>query len=368
MNGFKLRIGGLLYRLSSREGFHVTITRLIEGLAIVLLIAGVALLVYLTGGLKFVYSHAMYLPIVLGGFRFGMLGGFLSGVLGGLALGPFMPLLVNPYEPQETYAWLYRLAFFAFIGLVVGGISLIKNLQVDFLGNVLHEMSATFARTLRGLAKAIEANDRYTIGHSERVACNAAIVGMRLDMEENDLRQLYWAGLLHDLGKLGVPGEILHKPGRLEPGELESVRQHSRIGDEILSRISPLFYSIADGVRHHHEKWDGSGYPDGLREDEIPFFARVLAVCDVFDALTSERTYRASLLPPEAMDLIREGAGTHLDPEVVEQFLKAYQARELVWTENHRPCSEPEEFDYGFIWDYYTNRYRGGEALGWLRG
>ncbi len=222
--------------------------------------------------------------------------------------------------------------------------------------------------TLRGLAKAIEANDRYTIGHSERVACNAAIVGMRLDMEENDLRQLYWAGLLHDLGKLGVPGEILHKPGRLEPGELESVRQHSRIGDEILSRISPLFYSIADGVRHHHEKWDGSGYPDGLREDEIPFFARVLAVCDVFDALTSERTYRASLLPPEAMDLIREGAGTHLDPEVVEQFLKAYQARELVWTENHRPCSEPEEFDYGFIWDYYTNRYRGGEALGWLRG
>jgi len=368
MTGLKLRIGGLLYRLSSREGFHVTISRLTEGLAITLLIGAVTLLVYLTGGLKFVYSHAMYLPIVLAGFRFGMLGGTLAGGLGGFALGPFMPLLVDPWEPQETYAWLYRMAFFAFIGLVVGGISLLKNLQVDFLGTVLKEVSATFARTLRGLAKAIEAKDRYTIGHSERVACNSAILGMRLGMDENELQQLYWSGLLHDLGKLGVPEHILHKPGKLVPEELEQVQRHSHLGDEILSRISPLFYSISDGVRHHHEKWDGSGYPDGLQEDQIPFFARVLAVCDIFDALTSERTYRDSLQPNEAVKIIREGAGTHLDPDVVEQFLRAFQARELVWTENQRPCNEPSEFDYSFIWDYYTNRYRDGGGAGWLRG
>ena len=368
MTSLNLRIGGLLYRLSSRGGSYVTISRLVEGLAIALLMAGVALLVYFTGGLKFVYSHAMYLPIVLAGFRFGMLGGTLAGGLGGLVLGPFMPLLVNPYEPQVAHAWLYRMAFFAFIGFVVGGISLIKNLQVDFLGTVLQEVSATFARTLRGLAKAIEANDHYTIGHSERVACNAAILGMRLDMEENDLQQLYWAGLLHDLGKLGVPSQILHKPGKLDPEELATVRRHSHIGDEILSRISPLFYSISDGVRHHHEKWDGSGYPDGLQEEEIPFFARVLAVCDVFDALTSDRTYRHSLNPNEAADIIRQGAGTHLDPEVVEQFLRAYQAREVVWTENHRSCNEPADFDYGFIWDFYINRYREGGGAGWLRG
>ncbi|MFH2124919.1 MAG: hypothetical protein ABIK12_00275 [Pseudomonadota bacterium] len=100
MTGLKLRIGGLLYRLSSGAGFHVTITRIIEGLAITLLIAGVTLLVYLTGGLKFVYSHAMYLPIMLAGFRFGILGGVLAGVIGGLCLGPCMPLLVNPNEIQ----------------------------------------------------------------------------------------------------------------------------------------------------------------------------------------------------------------------------------------------------------------------------
>ncbi|MCB2190535.1 MAG: HD-GYP domain-containing protein [Deltaproteobacteria bacterium] len=325
-------------------------------------------MVYMTGGLKFVYSHAMYLPIVLAGFRFGMLGGVLTGIMGGLALGPYMPLLVSPYEPQETHAWLYRMAFFALIGLVVGGISLIKSLQVDFLGNVLQEVSATFARTLRGFAKAIEAKDHYTIGHSERVACNAAILGMRLDMDDQDLQQLYWSGLLHDLGKLGVPEHILHKPGKLDPEELENVRQHSGIGDEILSRISPLFYSISDGVRHHHEKWDGTGYPDGLQEDQIPFYARVLAVCDVFDALTSERTYRGPLAPKEAANIIRKGAGTHMDPEVVEQFLMAYEARELVWTETKRPCNEPSEFDYGFIWDYYTNRYRDGGGAGWMRG
>ncbi|MBU4277960.1 MAG: hypothetical protein KKC30_14565 [Proteobacteria bacterium] len=98
----------------------MTLSRLVEGLAIALLMAGVVVLVYFSGGLKFVYSHAMYLPIVLASFRFGMLGGTLAGGLGGLALGPLMPLLVTPYEPQETVAWLYRMAFFAFIGLVVG--------------------------------------------------------------------------------------------------------------------------------------------------------------------------------------------------------------------------------------------------------
>ena len=368
MTGLRLRIGGLLYRLSSGAGFHVTTTRIIEGLVITLLIAGVTLLVYLTGGLKFVYSHAMYLPIMLAGFRFGILGGVLAGVIGGLCLGPCMPLLVAPHEIQETHAWLYRLAIFSFIGLVVGGMSLLKNLQLDFLGAVLNEVGTTFARTLRGLAKAIEAKDRYTIGHSERVACNAVALGVRLEIEEDELQQLYWAGLLHDLGKIGVPEGILNKPGKLSPREMDSVRQHSRIGEEILSRISPLFYSIAAGIRHHHERWDGSGYPDGLQDGEISLFGRVLAVCDVFDALTSERTYRGSMDPDTALDIIKEGTGSHWDPEIVGQFLLAYKDRELMWTENSWFCNEPSEFTRGFIWEYYIHMFQADGGMGWMRG
>ncbi|MBU4277959.1 MAG: HD-GYP domain-containing protein [Proteobacteria bacterium] len=239
---------------------------------------------------------------------------------------------------------------------------------MDFLGTVLQEVSATFARTLRSLAKTIEANDHYTIGHSERVACNAAILGMRLGMDEKNLQHLYWSGLLHDLGKLGVSEQILHKPGKLSPEEMESVRRHSRIGGEILSRISPLFYSISEGVRHHHEKWDGSGYPYGLQDGEISFFGRVLAVCDVFDALTSERTYRGSMDPDTALDIIKEGTGDHWDPEIVGQFLLAYKDRELMWTENSWSCNEPSEFTRGFIWEYYTHMFQADGGMGWMRG
>src|SRR5690606_13984378 len=129
-------------------------------------------------------------------------------------------------------------------------------------------------------------------GHCERVAQNAVSVGRVLGLPTNDLKALYWAGLLHDLGKIGVPEDILRKPGRLTGDEYTVMKRHARLGYEILMTVSSAFEELAEGVYTHHERFDGAGYPRGLKGEDIPIFGRILAVVDVFEAVTSERPYR----------------------------------------------------------------------------
>ena len=339
----------LALSLSQGETYKIVLLQ-IGG--ILLLIAGVTSLVYYTGGLKFVYSHAMYLPILMAGFRFGLLGGFLAGILGGLCLGPFMPLTVQPFEAQALHAWVYRSLFFVIIGLVAGGGCALHRLQMFYLADVLKDMTSTFTRTLRSLAKAIEAKDPYTIGHGERVANNALEVGKRLGLGSNELAQLYWAGLLHDLGKIGVPEAILFKKTSLNPSEMARIARHPELGDEMLSNISPFYRRISDGIRSHHERWDGSGYPDNLSGKEIPLSGRILAVCDVYDALTSERSYREPLGREEALQYIVQGAGKFFDPQVAENFLKCL---DRFCQENGaiRHASPFSDLQFRLVWDYY---------------
>jgi putative nucleotidyltransferase with HDIG domain len=141
-----------------------------------------------------------------------------------------------------------------------------------------------------------------------------------MGLPSGDLDALHRAGLLHDIGKIGIPADVLDKPSGLTPDEHDLMRQHTEIGARILTPIA-AFASVIPVVRHHHERWDGSGYPDGLAGTDIPFLARVLTVPDVFDAVTSERPYRAGLSLAEAVALIRERSGSHFDPAVVEAFV-----------------------------------------------
>lgn len=339
----------LALSLSAGKSFKIV---LLQALGIAAMIASVTALVYFTGGLKFVYSHAMYLPIIVAGFRFGLLGGLLAGIAGGLCLGPFMPLTVTPYEPQPMVAWLYRMVFFVIIGLVTGGGRALQRLQLFYLSDVLRDMTNIFTRTLRSLAKAIEAKDPYTIGHSERVANNALNLGRSLGLERAELAQLYWAGLLHDLGKIGVPEAILFKTGSLEPSEMARIARHPELGDEMLSNISPFFKQISDGIRSHHERWNGSGYPDNLAGEDIPYTGRILAVCDVYDALTSERSYRDPMSEAEALQFIVRGAGGEFDPQVAEAFIKNldhYQHQDG----SIRRTSPLNDLQFRLVWDYY---------------
>jgi putative nucleotidyltransferase with HDIG domain len=174
---------------------------------------------------------------------------------------------------------------------------------------------------LRAFARAIDAKSHWTAGHSERVTSYAVAIGRRLGLDAKAIDLLQRGGLLHDIGKIGVSAEILDAARKLTPDEWTSMRAHPTIGARIIEPIAQ-FHDVLPMVRYHHEKLDGTGYPEGLRGDAIPYFARILAVADVYDALTSDRPYRAGMDPLVALGIIRKDAGTHFDPDVALTFLE----------------------------------------------
>ncbi len=183
------------------------------------------------------------------------------------------------------------------------------------------EVNRLYLSTIETLATAIDAKDQVTHGHIRRVQRFA--LGLAAKLGVNDplqLKALEAAALLHDMGKIAVPEHILNKPGRLTTGEFEKMKLHASVGADILSSIK-FPYPVVPIVRHHHENWDGTGYPDGLRTTQIPLGARILAVVDCFDALTSDRPYRARLSDPEAIEILMERRGVMYDPLVVDRFV-----------------------------------------------
>jgi putative nucleotidyltransferase with HDIG domain len=178
------------------------------------------------------------------------------------------------------------------------------------------------------LTEAIEARDPYTRGHSARVTALAEEVARRLGWSADQLASLRIGGPLHDIGKLAVSDEVLCKEGKLDPEEIDQIRQHPKIGARILLRIAALREAIPY-VLYHHERWDGRGYPSGKAGEEIPVEARVLAVADAFDAMTSDRPYRRALSRDEALAEVERCAGTQFDPTIARVFLEAFAEAEL---------------------------------------
>ncbi|HKH13192.1 MAG TPA: diguanylate cyclase [Solirubrobacterales bacterium] len=173
---------------------------------------------------------------------------------------------------------------------------------------------------IAALASALEERDRYTGEHSESVVDLTARVGDALAVSGEEIEQIRTAALLHDIGKVGVPDEILHKPGKLDEREWEIMRQHPVIGERILRAI-PGFGTIARMVRHEHERWDGGGYPDGLAETAIPVGSRIILACDAYHAMTSDRPYRRAMPHADAMAELTANAGTQFDPDIVQALV-----------------------------------------------
>ena len=185
------------------------------------------------------------------------------------------------------------------------------------------EVASLHLRTIEALALAIEAKDHTTHDHLQRVQVYARELARALDLDDTDQHALQAAALLHDIGKLAVPEHIISKPGRLTPEEFEKMKIHPIVGAEILERVR-FPYPVAPIVRAHHEKWDGTGYPSGLKGESIPIGARILAAVDCLDALASDRQYRRALPLDEAMKVVRSETGRAFDPRVVEALGKGY--------------------------------------------
>ena len=188
----------------------------------------------------------------------------------------------------------------------------------------VEEVNALYLATVQTLAAAIDAKDQVTHGHIRRVQRYAVelakAIGVRNELQ---LKAIQAAAVLHDTGKIAVPEAILNKPGPLNPDEFAVMKQHASVGADIISSIN-FPYPVEPIVRHHHENWNGMGYPSGLIGTEIPIGARILAVVDCFDALTSDRPYRARMGDAEALAIITERRGTMYDPLVVDTFLSIY--------------------------------------------
>lgn len=185
----------------------------------------------------------------------------------------------------------------------------------------IKEVSRLHLATVEALASAIDAKDQTTHGHVRRVQIYAEGLARLYNLSEDEIEALKIGALLHDVGKLAVPDHILNKPAKLTPAEFEKMKIHPIVGAQILERVK-FPYPVVPVVRHHHERWDGSGYPDGLNGEDIPITARILSVVDCFDAVHEDRQYRKGLTREQAIELLKRGAGSQFDPKVVEIFLE----------------------------------------------
>ena len=208
------------------------------------------------------------------------------------------------------------------------------NILVDFfslaLGNayLVDDLKSTYFYTIKAITNSIEARDPYTRGHSERVALYAKIIAGELNWNDEEIELINWGGMLHDVGKIGIPDSILNKPGKLNGEEFDYIKMHPLIGAHIVRGISFLESSIPF-ILEHHERFDGKGYSRGLAGKDISVKGRLLAVADSFDAMTSDRPYRKALDVEVALDEIVKNKGTQFDPEIAEAFESAWASGKI---------------------------------------
>lgn len=287
-----------------------------RGLVVLLLLGGLSGASIAFPSLRPASLQLMYLPILFAAITWGPFSALGVGVVAAMAA-------LVPVPTVASGSWPVQAALF--IGFAAASAWVLRSRRRPTPGMPARSSEAKSAnigreRILESLARTVEVRDNHTQGHCRRVAKNALILGRELNLSAGELDVLYWAALLHDIGKIAVPEYILLKNGRLSEDEFAEIRRHPAYGADLLASVSQSFRSIADVVRAHHERWDGLGYPLGYRDSEIPRLARIIAIVDVFEALTSMRPYRSPMPLGQALSYVRNGAGTQFDPDIVPVF------------------------------------------------
>jgi len=291
--------------------FHPSV---LTAFLVVTALAIATLITYYGGGNTLVLPHLYYVPIVLGAVSFGVPGGVITGILAGILCGPWMPHSVVLGIPQTIQNWVARGVFFTAIGALIGAMAGRLRLRIADLEKLNEQTVLAFVR-------AVDAKDPYTAQHSERVARFARAIAMEMRLPMRDVKRIHAAALLHDIGKIAVPGSILNKPSQLSDEEFEIIKRHPIESVKIVSGIDQFREYLA-GIRHHHERVDGKGYPDGVSGADFCLDARIIAVADAYEAMTSDRSYRPGMDVAEAIRRLRAGAGTQFDPDVVEALVR----------------------------------------------
>ena len=198
--------------------------------------------------------------------------------------------------------------------------------------NILKKQSAILMKAIKALIAAMEAKDKYTSGHSMRVVKYSMMFAEKLDLSVDDRFFLQLSAALHDIGKIGMPDEILKKSATLKEMEFLYMKEHPVIGSKIVGEIDDL-KEVAAVIKHHHERFDGTGYPDGLKGEVIPLFSRILAIVDAYESLVSDRIYRKSIDMDDAIKILRHNAGSQFDPNLVEIFIESLEKNDLDFSE-----------------------------------
>lgn len=246
-------------------------------------------------------------------------------------------ILILFFGLSILYFLLIRIIYKNSNKIIEQNMSLIEAKNDLFLYN--EKLNTLFKNTNISIIRAVDARDKYTAGHSKRVVEISLMIGKTLNMDDKSIKKLELAALFHDIGKLGIPESILNKPGSLTKLEYEKIMEHPIIGESIINQIEAL-EDILPIIRHHHEKFSGDGYPDGLSGENIPFESRIIALADAFDAMTTDRPYRKALSFEAALEEIRQNSSTQFDTSIVNSFfsieeeLKYYTINSVV-TDTH---------------------------------
>src|SRR5687767_1017147 len=264
-------------------------------------------------------------------------------------VGASMAVMLVAYTPSIDFPTISAVLPLLFVTYLMFRMSLGR---VDDAHKHVAQVNQMYLETIEALALAVDAKDQITHGHIRRVQVYTVELAKKLGVREStELKAIEAAALLHDMGKLAIPEHILNKPGKLTTAEFDKMKRHADIGADLLSSVK-FPYPVVPIVRHHHENWDGKGYPTGLAGTDIPLGARILSVVDCFDALTSDRPYRPRMSKEESFDILRKRRGDMYDPLVVDTFISAYeelaplateaglQARSLIGQDTFAP--EPE--------------------------
>lgn len=223
--------------------------------------------------------------------------------------------ILKPFEPEQLCM------------IVDNGIK--KHELATAKSQILMDLSELFYKTIKSIAHALDAKDQYTHGHSLRVTLYSLALAKKLNLPDSLLEEIETTGLLHDIGKIAIPEKILLKPGKLTEEEFEIIKKHPELGEHLINGIGKLKL-ISNWLKYHHERYDGKGYPEGLKGEEIPISSRIIAIADTYDAMTSTRSYRPALSHEEAISEIARCSGTQFDPKLAEIFISISEEIDMI--------------------------------------